>query len=165
MESFFPDAITVSDVGQVSEEVVLQWAARSVLFKEVPRVSALFRKFFPWAQIHNLTENVASMSYEDCQTMCDEFEDYPWYIDAQGVSLCPRVYWISWELLDNEGVSFLEGSDGRLPIRGEVLLHAELEASKFLEPGWKLPDGKCLPTFTTAPQSSTFATTRRFGYM
>jgi len=44
---------------------------RSKLFKEVPRVVDLFRRAFPWAQVHSLTENVASMDYEDCQVMND----------------------------------------------------------------------------------------------
>eukprot|EP00438_Fugacium_kawagutii_P015634 Skav224367 [mRNA] locus=scaffold4379:21809:25230:- [translate_table: standard] len=126
--------------------------ARSVLFKEVPRVRSLFRKAFPWAQVHDLVENVASMSFEDCQIMCKEFEDYPWYIDAHGISLChrPRVYWVSWELLPNDGVTFLLGSNGQLPIQGEVQLQATLDSRKYLEAGWDLADGRRLPTFTTS---------------
>eukprot|EP00438_Fugacium_kawagutii_P032052 Skav228736 [mRNA] locus=scaffold655:133080:141244:- [translate_table: standard] len=129
--------------------------ARSVLFKEVPRISQLFKKFFPWAQIHDLIENVASMSAEDCQTMCEEFENFPWYIDAHQVSLChrPRLYWISWELLPNEGVEIISGSDGRLPIPGEVQLKAQVDPRRYLEAGWSLPEGRVLPTFTTARPS------------
>eukprot|EP00438_Fugacium_kawagutii_P022277 Skav211451 [mRNA] locus=scaffold1591:605464:608010:- [translate_table: standard] len=128
---------------------------RSVLFKEVPRVKSLFQKFFPWAQVHDLVENVASMSFEDCETMCSEFQNWPWYIDADGVSLChrPRLYWISWELLPQDGVSVVSGSDGTLPICGEVKLKAEVNSRLYLEPGWNLPRGRSLPTFTTSRPS------------
>lgn len=36
---------------------------RSKLFKEVPRISEMFQRAFPWAQVHSVTENVASMDY------------------------------------------------------------------------------------------------------
>eukprot|EP00438_Fugacium_kawagutii_P033880 Skav219422 [mRNA] locus=scaffold571:219333:222977:- [translate_table: standard] len=131
--------------------------ARSVLFKQVPRVVALVKRCFPWAQVHELFESVASMSYEDCDLMSTEFENLPWYIDADGVSLChrPRLYWVSWELLLNSGVEIWEGSDGRLPIKGEVKLCAELVAKRYLEAGWQLQEGQVLPTFTTSRPSPT----------
>lgn len=130
---------------------------RSVLFKQVPRVAALFRQFFPWAQVHELIESVASMSYQDCSTMSDEFEMSPGFVDSDGVSLChrPRLYRVSWELLEDEGVTFLEGSDGRLPIRGEVRLEADVQSACYLEAGRRLPEGRRLPTFTTARPSLT----------
>lgn len=59
---------------------------RSVLFKEVPRVARLFRQCFPWAQVHELVESVASMSFEDCAIMSQEFDNYPWLMRM--VSLC-----------------------------------------------------------------------------
>lgn len=131
--------------------------SRSVLFKEIPRAKQLLQKFFPWAQIHELVENVASMSFEDCEIMCTEFDNWPWFIDSNGVSLChrPRLYWVSWELLDNEGVAFVSGSDGRLPIVGEVQLSAKLNSKVYLEAGWDMPKGKSLPTFTTSRPSPT----------
>ena len=46
---------------------------RSSLFVHVPRVCALFRQAFPWAQIYELVENVASMSGEDGAVMSKEF--------------------------------------------------------------------------------------------
>lgn len=46
---------------------------RSKLFWHVPRITAMVKKHFPRAQVHGLTENVASMDYEDCQTMNTEF--------------------------------------------------------------------------------------------
>ena len=129
---------------------------RSCLFRHVPRIEALCRAAFPWAQIQSLTENVASMDYQDCQLMNDEYELEPWYIDAGGVCLShrPRLYWVSWELTTAEGVRLLQGSDGRLPICGEVKLTAEVETKAYLEPGADLGKGARLPTFTTSRPSS-----------
>ena len=130
--------------------------ARSKLFKHVIRIVELFRAAFPWAQIHYLVENVASMDYEDCLHMNDSYGFPPWFIDASGVSLCnrPRLYWPSWDLVEGEGITMLMGSDGTLPIQGEVRLQGEVHEKDFLESGWKRVDeGRSLPTFTTARPS------------
>lgn len=129
---------------------------RSSLFHYVPRVSAMCKRHFPWAQVHDLTENVASMDYEDCRLMNEAYEEEPWFIDAAGVSLArrPRLYWISWELGDDEDVEVYWGSDGRLPIKGEVVLRAPVAPEKFLQPGWVAPE-QSLPTFTTSRPSPT----------
>ena len=128
---------------------------RSVLFKHIPRVVGLVRRLFPWAQVHSLTESVASMDAKDCNAMNDEFGDSPWFIDSFGIALChrPRLYWVSWELLDGEGAWIGDGSDGRLPICGEVALQASLDAKDYLEPGWHVFDDRGLPTFTTSRPS------------
>ena len=128
---------------------------RSVLFKEVPRVIALLREAFPWAQVHWLAENVASMDAKDCLSMNEEYGVSPWLVDASGVSLCnrPRLYWMSWEVLPGPGVSLLSADDHRLPLQGEVHLEAKVDSSKFLEPGWAMPEGRSLPTFTTSRPS------------
>ena len=63
---------------------------RSKLFKHVPRACRLCQQCLPWAQVHSLTENVASMDYEDCQAMNQEFELLPWFIDADQISLAHR---------------------------------------------------------------------------
>eukprot|EP00435_Cladocopium_sp_Y103_P043855 s1207_g12.t1 len=128
---------------------------RSKLFTHVPRVEALCRKHFPWAQVHSLTENVASMDKGDCQMMNAEFDSQPWFIDANGISLAhrPRLYWISWEVQEGPGVEIYWGSDGQLPICGEIRLYAEVEEKSFLEPGWKRQGEKALPTFTTSRPS------------
>ena len=130
---------------------------RSKLFKHVPRISSLVKKHFPWAQVHQLTENVASMDAEDCETLNKEFELYPWFIDAAGISLAhrPRLYWVTWELLEGEGVEILWSSSGQLPIQGQVNLMAKVEEKSFLEKGWCKSTEKALPTFTTARPSST----------
>ena len=81
-------------------------------------------------------ENVASMDYNDCALMNEAYNEDPWYIDAGGVSLArrPRLYWVSWELEEEEGAEFFWGSAGQLPVQGEVVLKAAVESPKFLEP-------------------------------
>lgn len=129
--------------------------ARSCLYVHVKRIVDLFRCCFPWAQVHFLGENVASMDYEDCSVMNDSYEVLPWYIDAAGLSLShrPRVYCVSWELFGGEGITFLWGSDGRLPIAGEVQLSVPVVESDFLEEGCQRVSSSPLPTFTTARPS------------
>ena len=130
---------------------------RSKLFTEVPRVERLCRRFLPWAQVQTLIENVASMDHQDCETMNKEFECQPWFIDADGLSLAhrPRLYWVSWELQEAEGVEIYLGTDGRLPLVGQVVLKAQVDEKAFLEKGWKRKGEKALPTFTTSRPSST----------
>ena len=129
---------------------------RSKLFKHVPRIVSLCRKLFPWAQVHSLTENVASMDAEDCQAMNEEFELQPWFIDSNGICLAhrPRLYWVSWELQEGEGVEIFWGSDSKLPLLGQVNLEAKFNPKAFLEAGWSLNAEKSLPTFTTSRPSA-----------
>ena len=119
---------------------------RSCLFQHVPRVEGLCRRFFPWAQVHKLVENVASMDYADCSLMNEAYEEKPWYIDALGVSLCrrPRLYWVSWELTETEGALFQWGSNGQLPLQGEVTLKATIKEKLYVEPDGSLlwPDSQ-----------------------
>eukprot|EP00438_Fugacium_kawagutii_P000699 Skav220040 [mRNA] locus=scaffold2981:259455:271618:+ [translate_table: standard] len=128
---------------------------RSKLFKEVPRVTGLFQQAFPWAQVHQLMENVFSMDTADRTTMTAELEVLPWKVDSCGISLCrrPRLYWLSWELHEEEGaqLSFPMGDD--YSCFGEAILEAPVDASSFLEKGWHLA-GEHLPTFTTARPSA-----------
>ena len=130
--------------------------ARSSLYPHMTRVSRLLKRFFRWAQVHTLVENVGSMDWEDCNLMNEEFETKPWFIDSDGVSLAhgPRVYWVTWELEDDDpGVEILQGSDGRLPILGEIKLSGEIDQAAFLEPGWTKAANKAFPTFTTSRPS------------
>ena len=126
---------------------------RSALFAHVPRIFSLVAKAFPWAQVRNLMESVASMDQGDEQVMSDAVELTPWRIDAAGVSLAhrPRLYWVDWELFEGDGVQFSRTPCGRR----QVELKAILDPSCFLEKGWKKEvDGK-FPTFTTSrPRSS-----------
>lgn len=128
---------------------------RSKLFKHVPRISSLIRKHFPWAQVHSLTENVASMEYQDCEVMNAEYDLVPWFIDAAGTSLAhrPRLYWLTWELVSEDGVEILMGSSGQLPVQGQVNLTASFQEKAFLEKGWTRTTEKSFPTFTTSRPS------------
>ena len=119
---------------------------RSSLFVHVPRISELFRRSFPWAQVHELIENVASMSIEDRALMSSEFGRTPYRIDARGLCLCsrPRLYWVSWPVHGGEGGRQLLVCRWRQPSR-----------QRLLEKGWSLMDGCRFPTFTTSrPRSS-----------
>ena len=129
---------------------------RSGLFKEVPRVVELFKAEFPWAQVQSLTENVASMDYQDCMAMNQEFGMEPWFVDAEGISLAhrPRLYWVSWELREEEGVELWWGAGVRLPLMGQVKLEAKVEEATFLDRGWTKSSQKPLPTFTTSRPSA-----------
>ena len=129
---------------------------RSKLYVHVRRIKALCRIHFPWAQIQVLIENVASMDHEDYEVMCESFEERAWFIDCAGISLCrrPRLYWVSWELREDEGVQFSSPERCKLLVKGEVELWAEISPSDYLEPGWHMDDLQRLPTFTTARPSS-----------
>lgn len=121
---------------------------RSCLFQEIPRIEQLFRLAFPWAQLQRLVESVASMDDTDLGYMSEAFGEDPWRCDCFGLSLChrPRVFWVSWELQEGEGVSFLPCS--RSGVKGEIVFNSVMSAGPFLLPGWQVPEGG-LPTFTT----------------
>ena len=129
---------------------------RSCLFCHVPRVVELCTRCFPWAMIHFMAENVASMDWEDCAVMNEAYDERPWYIDAGDVSLAhrPRLYWVSWEVLQEEGANFRLGTGEKLPLKGEIQLDCALDPSQYLEPGFKLGPGVTCPTFTTARPSA-----------
>ena len=128
--------------------------SRSSLFKEVPRIEALFKKHMPWAQVQRLMESVASMSPEDRATMSSGVGDQAFRIDSFGLTWChrPRLYWVSWELLSEEGadVSFPPSTDWES--YGAVVFDGlrETDPANFFEPGWALADDWGLPTFTTS---------------
>eukprot|EP00438_Fugacium_kawagutii_P005555 Skav232226 [mRNA] locus=scaffold286:249647:254238:- [translate_table: standard] len=132
-----------------------QRGVRSSLFQHVPRVSKLLQKKFPWAQVHELMENVASMDQEDRAHMSEGVENVPHWIDAAGVSLAhrPRLYWITWELQEEPGVT-LEAwqGDGWSRLR-VVKLQADIPNHEFLTPGWHMEESQRFPTFTTSRPS------------
>lgn len=130
--------------------------SRSCLYQHIPRIKALLHRWFPWSQVHQLVESVASMDYNDCEVMSSSFESSPWFVDAAGITLAhrPRLYWISWELEEEEGAVIHWGSDGRLPIQGEVVLRVDIDEADYLEPGFVKASSKPFPTFTTARPSS-----------
>ena len=129
---------------------------RSKLFHFVPKIAEMIKRFFPWSQVHTLTENVASMDPQDCSSMNEEFQDEPWMLDAEGISLArrPRLYWVSWELQAEQGAELCMGVEHKLPLKGVVSLQAEVNEKEFLEPGWRRSPGQTLPTFTTSRPSS-----------
>ena len=129
--------------------------SRSSLFKFVPKVVSLCKAAFPWAQVHFLAENVASMDSKDCSIMNEGYGCKPWLIDAGGISLCrrPRLYWTSWELVEASGAKLQTDMSHHLPLEGVVNLSAEVCEKAFLEPGWEKGD-QLLPTFTTSRPSS-----------
>eukprot|EP00438_Fugacium_kawagutii_P029083 Skav214937 [mRNA] locus=scaffold3017:99733:102105:- [translate_table: standard] len=128
---------------------------RSALFAEVPRVSQLFRECFPWAQIHDLMENVASMTDEDSGIMSSAVGSQPWQIDSLGLTICrrPRLYWITWELYEEEDVTITPPSSSEWTSRGSVHFNNKVDPKDLLQEGWELA-GSNLPTFTTARPSS-----------
>ena len=125
---------------------------RSKLFKEVPRIRDLVKRKFYWAQVQLIMESVASMDDKERKVMSSAVELTPWKVDAIGLRLCrrPRLYWVTWELQEQEGVC-LEEADEDWDY-GLVSLTSKVETQNFLEPGWKLA-GDALPTFTTARPS------------
>lgn len=131
--------------------------ARSSLFQEIPRITACFKRIFHWAQVHELVENVASMSETDRNIMSDRFGRAPYRIDSRDISLCsrPRLYWVTWELRSGDGASVSAPEGGSSTGCESVQLCGEVDARSFLHPGWSLMEGGYLPTFTTSrPRSS-----------
>ena len=63
---------------------------RSRLFWHVPRIEALLRTCFPWAQVHVLMESVASMDPSDLHVMSEAVNRQGYRIDAADVSLSRR---------------------------------------------------------------------------
>ena len=122
---------------------------RSCLFVHVPRIKALFAKYFPWCQVHALMESVASMDEADRLTMSREFGDTPWRCDAGTLTWCsrPRLYWVTWEISDEEEqVVFSQDSEVR-----EVILYGEQSLFDVCQEGWiKVDPTRPFPTFTTS---------------
>ena len=129
---------------------------RSRLFWHVPRIEALLRACFPWAQVHVLMESVASMDLSDLHTMSEAINRQGYRIDAAGISLSrrPRIYWVTWELNGSEFASVEKPVDEAWSTTGQVTLTCQLNPKHYLEPGWKM-QGEKLPTFTTSrPQTA-----------
>eukprot|EP00438_Fugacium_kawagutii_P022110 Skav219854 [mRNA] locus=scaffold859:647168:648580:- [translate_table: standard] len=123
---------------------------RSCLFSHVKRIGNLLRLHFPWAQVHELMESVASMDNKDRDTMSADFGSQPWRCDAGTLTWCsrPRYYWVTWELQQQDGVNITAASGDTA---GEVALHAHVELEEVCEEGWiKVDPSKPFPTFTTA---------------
>ena len=121
---------------------------RSNLFGHVGRVKGMVQRTFVWAQVHVLMESVASMDRTDQDVMSADFGEDPWKCDAGTFTWCsrPRLYWISWGLLEDSGVELLE-KDGNY----EVKLTAEMGLELVCKKGWiKCEPERPFPTFTTS---------------
>eukprot|EP00435_Cladocopium_sp_Y103_P018568 s1259_g4.t1 len=121
---------------------------RSCLFSEVPRVRDLLRQAFPWCPVHALMESVASMDVRDRQIMSQGFGDEPLMCDAGCLTWChrPRLYWLTWEISESDGVSLDRSGDVcTLKLEG----HQDL--AEVTRSGWHKWDAeKPFPTFTTS---------------
>ena len=123
---------------------------RSALFVHVKRITNLVQQAFPWAQVHSLMESVASMDEQDRKVMSQDYGDDPWFIDAGSLTWAsrPRLYWVSWELQLQEGVSFLAPTQKRP--RG-VQLDSVQPLEEVCKEGWhKVDPSRPFPTFTTS---------------
>ena len=131
--------------------------ARSSLFPHVRRVYGLCRRHFKWAQVHYLMESVFSMDPDDRYVMSESIGSLPWVVDSLGIALCrrPRLYWISWELQDGEGVEIHPPEDDTFYGYGEVKLKTALEENEYLKSGCSLNSQEGLPTFTTSRPRTT----------
>jgi site-specific DNA-cytosine methylase len=126
--------------------------SRSALFQHVPRVKALVQKFFPWARVASLAENVASMDEQDRKVMTEAFGDTPWMIDGKDFSIArrPRLYWFDWELVAQEGVTLQLSRDSSSSACHTAKVLAQVDERDYLHPGWARQEVQPLPTFTTS---------------
>eukprot|EP00435_Cladocopium_sp_Y103_P020901 s2412_g5.t1 len=133
-----------------------QKGLRSSLYKEVPRIKKLVQKRFPWAQVLCFIESVASMDEKDRSAMSQDLGMTPYQVDAGDISLArrPRLYWLDWELVSETGMLLKDPVGHGWSLTTPVQLSATLEERDFLQPGWHLPPGRKLPTFTTARPST-----------
>lgn len=133
-----------------------QRGRRSSLYKEIPRVKQLVEARFPWAQVHIFVESVASMDKEDRSAMSMDLGLLPQRVDSVGISLArrPRLYWMTWELVSEAGLGLTDFVGTEWERLREVLLTGEIDQKEFLEPGWMVPAGQRLATFTTSRPSN-----------
>ena len=124
---------------------------RSNLFVHVPRIRGLLAQAFTWCQIHQLMESVASMDAADRAHMSTCVGSDPVMCDAGDLTWCsrPRLYWVTWELFDDEHHRWEDGDPQRLRLHGSQPL------DEVIRRGWnKVDDTRCFPTFTTSRPST-----------
>lgn len=123
--------------------------ARSSLFVHVSRIGGLVAKWFPWAQVHRFMESVSSMDSCDRELMTTDFGDDPWHCNAGTMLWCyrPRLYWLTWPLYEQAGVTFGTTPDGV----AEVVLEGSQHLDDVCQEGWmKVEPFQPFPTFTTS---------------
>ena len=78
-------------------------------------------------------------------------------LDAGHLSLArrERLFWFDWEIPTQPGCFIINPQSTHSSQFGRIQLEANLQPSKFLEPGWHLASpGRVLPTFTAAQSCS-----------
>eukprot|EP00438_Fugacium_kawagutii_P035720 Skav230250 [mRNA] locus=scaffold1520:20627:24494:+ [translate_table: standard] len=121
---------------------------RSSLFHHVPRIRTLLRKHFRWCPVHSIMELVLSMDIADREIMTASIGDEPIACDAGCFTLChrPRIYWLSWDVVEAEGVSVDHSKD-----LVTVVFEGQQAFSDVLREGWtKVCLDMPFPTFTTS---------------
>ena len=95
------------------------------------------------------------MDDEDRCIMSRDIGVLPWRIDSFGVTLChrPRLYWISWDLGEGEGVTVTPPESLDWYDFGEVHLNVAVDASEFLLSGCRLNTSEGLTHLSTEKQS------------
>eukprot|EP00438_Fugacium_kawagutii_P003348 Skav236156 [mRNA] locus=scaffold436:191685:195386:- [translate_table: standard] len=121
---------------------------RSSLFHHVPRIRTLLRKHFRWCPVHSIMESVLSMDIADRDIMTESIGDEPIACDAGCFTLChrPRIYWLSWDVVEAEGISVDRSKD-----LVTVVFDGQQAFSDVLREGWtKVCLDMPFPTFTTS---------------
>ena len=132
-----------------------QRGLRSSLYKEIPRIVGLIKRKFPWAQVHSFIESVASMDATDRAAMSEDLDLLPYKVDSAGISLArrPRLYWMTWEVLPEDGLEIIPSEGLGWYCLRDIALTGQVEQRDYLQPGWFLPPGHRLATFTTSRPS------------
>ena len=170
VESAFPMTISLSDIREVSKEVVKGWAAAFPKVKGVllgggppcqgvsglnasrrgaledPR-SSLYQHYVRVRDLLVETFSWCSVHFlmESVSSM-DE-KDRAIYSRAVGilsweVSLCrrPRLWWFNWTVAEQVGLDIVNPSTSQAHDYGEIHLTAGLQDRDFLKPGWNRVD-------------------------
>ena len=115
VEANFPDSLQVNDVREVDEDMVLQWSLR---YSNVGLV--LIGSGPPCQGVSGLNADRRG-ALRDARS--NLFSHVP-----RIAGLCKVKF--PWALV----ITILRGSDGRLPLEGEIILDSQVEAPAFLEP-------------------------------
>ena len=123
---------------------------RSRLLTHVQRIRELLVNVFVWCQVHLFMESVSSMDQIDRDHMSHSVGVHPWHCDAGTLTWCsrPRLYWISWEVKEQSGVSIRPSDSGS---GGIISLEAYVDLEHCCQEGWlKADPSRPFPTFTTS---------------
>ena len=126
--------------------------ARSSLFGHVSRVYEDCKKAFPWAQVHYFMESVFSMDVKDRVIMSKSIGCVPWMVDSFSISACrrPRLYWLSWELESEAGITIVQRPTDSWESYGVLSLTGVFDPKDYIASGWDMCEAGVFPTFTTA---------------